>query len=132
MDVMTLPNRPLQEQIRTLERGLPSTTLAEIAKVLGLSKARIVEGLKLVQRTITEREKKRARFSPTESERLYRIVRIRSLARDVFSTDLAVADWMSAPDETLGKRSPLEMLATDLGARQVENLICAMIHGVPV
>jgi putative toxin-antitoxin system antitoxin component (TIGR02293 family) len=131
MSVLALPARPLTEQIHALERGLPSSALAEIATVLGLPKARIIEGLKLVVRTITEREKKHERFSSMESERLYRVVRVRALAREIFSTDAAVADWMSGADRSLGNRTPLEMLATDLGAQKVENLLRAMMHGVP-
>jgi len=129
---MTLTERPLGEQIEVLERGLPSSALGEIATALGLPKARIIKALKLVLRTMTEREKKHERFSPAESERLYRIVRARSLAREIFSSDAAVAEWLGAPDRSLGGRAPLEMLATDLGAQKVEGLLRAMIHGVPV
>jgi putative toxin-antitoxin system antitoxin component (TIGR02293 family) len=131
MSVLTLTSRPLAEQIRSVERGLPSSALAEIAAILGMPKARIIEGLRLVLRTVTQREKKHERFSPMESERLYRVVRVRALAREIFSTDAAVAEWMSAPDRSLGNRTPLEMLATDLGAQKVESLLRAMMHGVP-
>ena len=132
MSVMTLTERPLGEQIEVLERGLPSSALGEIAAALGLPKARIIKALKLVLRTMTERERKRERFSTAESERLYRIVRVRSLAREIFSSDAAVAEWLNAADRTLGGRAPLEMLATDLGAQKVESLLRAMIYGVPV
>jgi putative toxin-antitoxin system antitoxin component (TIGR02293 family) len=132
MSVLTLTERPLGEQIEVLERGLPSSALGEIAAALGLPKARIIKALKLVLRTMTEREKKNERFSTAESERLYRIVRARSLAREIFSSDAAVAEWLGAPDRSLGGRAPLEMLATDLGAQKVESLLRAMIHGVPV
>lgn len=131
MSILTLPAKPLKEQIEAVERGLASGALAEIATVLGLSKARIVDGLNLVQRTVTEREKKRTRFSPTESERLYRVVRVRNLAREVFTTDSAVAQWLSLPDRSLGGKTPLKMLTTDLGAQKVEGLLRAMMHGVP-
>jgi putative toxin-antitoxin system antitoxin component (TIGR02293 family) len=132
MSVLTLTERPLGEQIEVLERGLPSSALGEIALALGLPKARIIKALKLVLRTMTEREKKHERFSTTESERLYRIVRVRSLAREIFSSDAAVAEWLGAADRSLGGRAPLEMLATDLGAQKVESLLRTMIHGVPV
>jgi putative toxin-antitoxin system antitoxin component (TIGR02293 family) len=131
MSVLTLAARPLAEQIQTLERGLPSSALAEIAAILGLPKARIIEGLKLVLRTVTHREKTHQRFSAMESERLYRLVRVRALAREIFSADAAVAEWLNAPDRGLGNRAPLEMLATDLGAQKVESLLRAMMHGVP-
>jgi putative toxin-antitoxin system antitoxin component (TIGR02293 family) len=131
MSILTLATRPLNEQIQTVERGFPSSALAEIAAVLGLPKARIIAGLKLVLRTVTQREKNHERFSPMESERLYRVVRVRTLAREIFSADTAVAQWMSSPDRSLGNRTPLEMLATDLGAQKVEGLLRAMMHGVP-
>jgi putative toxin-antitoxin system antitoxin component (TIGR02293 family) len=131
MSVLTLTARPMAEQIKSLERGFPSSALAEIAAALGLPKARIIEGLNLVLRTVTQREKKRERFSAMESERLYRLVRVRALAREIFSTDTAVAEWLSIPDRSLGARTPLQMLATDLGAQRVESLLRAMMHGVP-
>jgi len=131
MSVLTLTARPMAEQIKSLERGFPSSALAEIAAALGLPKARIIEGLNLVLRTVTQREKKRERFSAMESERLYRLVRVRALAREIFSTDVAVAQWLSIPDRSLGARTPLQMLATDLGAQRVESLLRAMMHGVP-
>ncbi len=131
MSVLSLTSRPLSEQIQTLERGFPSGALAEIAATLGLPKARLIEGLKLVVRTVTQRENKHERFSLTESERIYRVVRARALAREIFSTDAAVAEWLSTPDRSLGGRAPLEMLATDLGAQKVEGLLRAMMHGVP-
>lgn len=131
MSVLALPGKSLSEQIQTVERGLASGALAEIAKALGLPKARIVEGLRLVQRTVTEREKKHQRFSAAESERLYRVVRVRALAREVFTTDHAVAEWLSVPDRSLSNKTPLQMLTTDLGAQKVEGLLRAMMHGVP-
>lgn len=132
MNILTLPSRPMNEQIQALEAGLPSTALGELAELLGLSKARLIEALKLVQRTMTDREKRRERFSPVESERLYRVVRVRSLARKIFATDAAASEWLNLPDRSLGNKAPLEMLATDLGSQKVENLVKAMMHGVPV
>jgi uncharacterized protein (DUF2384 family) len=43
-----------------------------------------------------------------------------------------VAQWLTTPDAALGRRTPLAMLSTDVGAGQVNNLLQAMIHGVPL
>jgi putative toxin-antitoxin system antitoxin component (TIGR02293 family) len=67
-----------------------------------------------------------------ESERLLRVVRVRSLARDVFTTDTAVGEWMNRPQNYLDGQTPLEALETGLGATRVENLARSMVHGVPV
>ncbi|MDB6168086.1 MAG: hypothetical protein JWM88_950 [Verrucomicrobia bacterium] len=132
MNVMTLPARPLMEQIEALEQGLPSRTLGDLAKVLALPKKGLIDALRLVQRTVTQREQKGERFSPAESERLFRVIRVRAQAREVFSTDAAVAEWLNEPDRSLGQKTPLQMLRTDLGSQKVGSLLQAMIHGVPV
>ena len=50
-------------------------------------------------------------------------MRVQKLAREVFSTDAAVAQWLTTPDAALGKRPPLAMLSTDVGTAQVHNLL---------
>lgn len=132
MNVLTLADRLPNEQIAALERGLPSASLAQIAGMLNLPKQNIIAALKLAQRTITSREKTGKPFTLEESERLLRVLRLHRLARQVFTTNEAVAQWLSAPDQSLGMKSPLEMLATDVGAAKVENLAQAMMHGVPI
>ena len=132
MNVLTLADRLPNEQIAALERGLPSASLAQIAGMLNLPKQNIIAALKLAQRTITSREKTGKPFTLEESERLLRVLRLHRLARQVFTTNEAVAQWLSAPDRCLGMKSPLEMLATDVGAAKVENLAQAMMHGVPI
>ena len=132
MNVLTLADRLPNEQIAALERGLPSASLAQIAGMLNLPKQNIIAALKLAQRTITSREKTGKPFTLEESERLLRVLRLHRLARQVFTTNEAVAQWLSAPDRSLGMKSPLEMLATDVGAAKVVNLAQAMMHGVPI
>lgn len=67
-----------------------------------------------------------------ESERFLRVARALRLAREVFQKPEDTSGWMKTADISLGNRIPLAMLATDVGARKVENLLLGMIHGVPV
>ena len=60
------------------------------------------------------------------------MLRAHRIVREAFTTDEAVAQWLNTPDRSLGGKSPLYMLATDVGAATVENLARAMIHGVPI
>jgi putative toxin-antitoxin system antitoxin component (TIGR02293 family) len=129
---MTLADKSPDAQIAAIERGLPGSTLRQIVAVLGLSQKAIVEALGFAPRTVALRVSRKQAFSSVESERLFRVIRTRRLARDVFSTDDAVAQWLMTPDRSLAGRTPLMMLATDLGTAKVENLLLAMIHGVPV
>ena len=130
--ILSLAGKPVSEHIAAIERGLPSSSLGQIARLLGLPKQRLVAALRFAQRRVSERDRTKARFSLEEAERLLRVLRVHQLARVVFTSDEAVAQWLDAPDPSLGMKTPLDLLATDLGAAKVENLAHAMIHGVPV
>jgi putative toxin-antitoxin system antitoxin component (TIGR02293 family) len=132
MSVLALADKPYDVQIAAIERGLPVSTLRQIVEALGLSQKAVVEALGFAPRTVALRVSRKQAFSSVESERLFRVIRMRKLARDVFATDEAVAQWLMTPDRTLAGRTPLAMLATDLGTAKVERLLLAMIHGVPV
>jgi len=131
MLLLNLAKKSELAQIAAIERGFPSYSLEQIANQLGVSKQSIISGLKLVKRTISAREKAKKPFTMEESERLMRVVRVQRLAREVFTTDEAVAEWLHTPDRSLGMKAPLNMLTTDIGTAKVENLAKAMIHGVP-
>lgn len=129
---LELTEKPVESQIEAIERGFPSTALRAITRAVPLPASLILQALNIPVRTAALRVKGRKRFTPAESERLFRLIRVRRLARDVFSTDRAVAEWLNEADASLHQRTPLEMLATDVGSRQVENLLRAMAHGVPL
>jgi putative toxin-antitoxin system antitoxin component (TIGR02293 family) len=59
-----------------------------------------------------------------------RIIRLFDLARSVFGTDEATRRWLNAPLRALGGRSPLDFAQTEPGAREVENVIGRLEHGV--
>lgn len=132
MNVFTLSESPVEEQVRQLERGLPGQTLGQIARQLGVSEKTLISSLRFSQRTMTARKAAGERLTLSESERMLRVARVRNAAAEIFTNDAAIAEWLSSPDSALGGRTPLEMLATDIGSRKVENLVQAMAHGVPV
>jgi putative toxin-antitoxin system antitoxin component (TIGR02293 family) len=57
------------------------------------------------------------------------VARLRNLGRALFRTDEAVSEWLFKPDSSLGNIAPLDLLDTDLGAREVESLLRALGHG---
>ena len=83
MNILSLPKQTLQDQIAALERGLPATTLEEIAQMMGLPKKRIIAALRFAERTIQQREKSHTRFTLEESERMLRILNARNRPRSL-------------------------------------------------
>ncbi len=71
------------------------------------------------------------RLAPDESERLLRVSMLFEKAVDLFDGDVAEATrWLRSPQRGLGGPSPLEFARTEVGAREVENLIGRLEHGV--
>jgi len=70
------------------------------------------------------------RLSPVESDRIYRFARIIALAEDVFEDKDEALEWLKSPQYGLGGRLPFDMLQTDAGAREVEELLIRIDYGV--
>lgn len=58
-----------------------------------------------------------------------RFARIHALARQIFSTDDAVAQWLRAPAPALAGQTPLALINTDAGAREVEAVLQGIAAG---
>lgn len=70
------------------------------------------------------------RLSPVESDRIYRFARIIALAEDVFENKEEALEWLKNPQHGLGGLVPFDMLQTDAGAREVEELLVRIDYGV--
>src|SRR5258708_1946261 len=118
------------ELIRQLERGLSFKSLATLERLSGVGAASIASAIGIPERTLARR-KAAGRLSPEESERLFRIATVFEKAVELFEGDASAAvAWLMAPKRALGAQSPLIYLRTEVGAREVENLIGRLEHGV--
>ena len=125
-----LSSRGTDDLIRELQRGLPFRALKTFAAETGLPLSRISEVLNIPERTLARRRSS-ARLAPDESERLLRLSRIFEQAMELFESDRdAAVTWLNTPREALSTHTPLEYSRTELGAREVENLIGRLEHGV--
>lgn len=64
---------------------------------------------------------------PDRGERIQRITR---QARDLFEDEGETRRWLSTPKEALEGKTPLEAMATDRGAKQVEELLYRAEYGI--
>ena len=115
-----------------LEAGLSFEALERLRKVLDLPLARISELLRISPRTLARRKEAR-RLHPDESDRLMRLSRLVGHTLRLFDGDLTHArEWMTDPQGALGGDTPLQFATTEIGAREVENLIGRLEHGIPL
>jgi len=129
LSAFALAEKPLQEILPRLREGLPARMFDQVAAALGLSARTLAEKLGIARRTLTRKQGNGAPLSPEVSEKVLRAARVRNLAGALFSSDEAVHQWLSKPDSALGNVAPLDILDTDVGAREIENLLRALAHG---
>ena len=116
--------------IRQLERGFSFKTLQSLESRSGLALPRLAGIIGIPERTLARRKVSR-RLTPEESERLLRISAVFEDAVDLFEGDVAAAvKWLTTPRRALGDRTPLAYARTEPGAREVENLIGRLEHGI--
>lgn len=81
-------------------------------------------------RTLARRQKE-GRLHPDESDRVWRASLIFDMVVDLFEGDVPAArQWLQSPQKALGGKTPLEFASTGVGAREVEDLIGRLEHGV--
>jgi putative toxin-antitoxin system antitoxin component (TIGR02293 family) len=92
--------------------------------------SRLAEVVDIRPRTLSRR-KEEGRLEPDESDRLLRASRVFGRALELFEADAAEARaWLARPQRALGGAVPLDLLRTELGAREVEDLIGRLEQGV--
>ena len=116
----------LAERVR---EGLPFAALAAVMEQYGISRDALCDILHLSRRNFLRR-KEQKRLAPDESDRLYRLARVLAHANRVFEDPEESADWIHAPNTSLGKQQPLTLLDTDIGVQQVDQVLGRIEHGI--
>jgi putative toxin-antitoxin system antitoxin component (TIGR02293 family) len=118
------------EILGSIESGLPFNTLRRFQERVDLPWNEVAELIQIKPRTLTRRRVQR-RLQPDESDRIVRVSRIFEQAAELFEGDLdAARRWLSSPQKAFAGSTPFAFAKTDLGAREVENVIGRLEHGV--
>ena len=128
--VVELQDEEPSQLVRLVRAGLPFHRLARFQKTAGLPWEETARWIGIPLRTLTRRHHQ-GRLRWDESDRLVRAARLFAKAVDLFEGDAEAARrWLRAPQSALGGEPPLELASTDIGSRQVEDLITQLEHGV--
>ena len=115
---------------RMVRAGFPFSRLALFQKATALPWEKVARFVGIPQRTLTRRQSA-GKLQPDESDRVWRASAIFDLAVKLFEGDVAAArQWLQTPQVGLGGEMPLDFASTEVGAREVENLIIRLQHGV--
>jgi putative toxin-antitoxin system antitoxin component (TIGR02293 family) len=119
-----------QDQLREAVRaGLPYASLVAVMGELGLARTEAADAIHLPPRTVARR-KKEQKLQADESDRLVRLARLAAQGADALGDKEKAATWLRRPNRALGGKIPLELLDSDIGVRQVEEVLGRIEHGV--
>jgi putative toxin-antitoxin system antitoxin component (TIGR02293 family) len=110
-----------------IREGFPHEAVSALTST-GLSLQEIASSLDLSLRSL-QRRKTQGRLARYESDRLYRLARLVSLAANFLGDHKTAIDWLKRPNHALGGVAPLAIIDTELGARQVENVLGRIGYG---
>lgn len=111
-----------------IRRGFPPTVVSELMQSSGLTLKELASALDLSTRSL-QRRRRSGRLARYESDRLYRLARIVAIADDSLGGGERARDWLKRPNRALGGVAPIAAIDTELGARQVENILGRIAYG---
>lgn len=118
-------DRDLRDAIR---QGFPHRAVAELMQSSGLTLKELAAALDLSPRSL-QRRRRTGRLARFESDRLYRLARIVALARQNLGQDDIATRWLKRSNRALGGVAPIQALDTEVGAREVENVLGRIAYG---
>ncbi len=127
LGIETADNLKLAKKV---EAGFSFAAFERLSKTTGLSLERLRVAVRITPRTLTRRRKEK-KLSPEESDRLVSVSRLLAQTFELFEGNAeAGMRWFQSPNRALKGQSPLQVAATETGAREVENLIGRLEQGV--
>jgi len=117
-----------QDLVTLVEERLPSRAI-DALRHSGLTDEEIY-ALVVPRRTLTHRRARREPLSRDESDRVVRVARVVALCENVFGDPGRGWRWLRDAKRQFQGRAPLDVLATEAGARLVEELLYRMDDGM--
>ena len=116
----------LDDAIRS---GLPVKAVESVVKT-GALRASELHTLVIPRRTLAHRKRLGKRLSSQQSDRLTRVVRVVASAEEAIGDGAKARRWLRKPNRALQGQRPLDLLASDVGARLVERVLGRIEHGL--
>ena len=117
------------ELIRRIQQGLRFRELETLQDSIDMPFEQLAAKLSISRSTL-QRRKTNGRLSPDESDKVVRFTRLLEHATNVFGDVDKARAWLKFPQRGLGGAVPLDYAETEIGAREVDNLLGRIDYGV--
>lgn len=115
----------------SITHGLPKTSLRATVSHLtqDTETARQISNRLISSATFKRR---RSVLNPQESERVERLARVYATALDIWGNRNDARLFLFTPHQLLKQQRPIDLAFTELGARQIEQILEDIRYGLPV
>jgi putative toxin-antitoxin system antitoxin component (TIGR02293 family) len=114
--------------VAAVRQGLSIDVVDDVLAVGRLTAVEL-DRLALPRKTLAHR-RTIGQLTAEQSDRLVRILRVIETAEVTFGDPAKAHIWLRRPTTALGDHAPLDLLDTDIGAREVETLLTRIAHGI--
>ncbi len=129
--LMHLGTNALTDLQTAIAHGLPIAVARNVARSVAPEDASIrkrVMGLVASPATM----KRRVTLSPEAGERAERLARVTAMTIGALGSPAEAQRWLTQPHMLFGHRPPIDVASTDLGAREVEQMLNDIEYSLPV
>jgi len=126
---MTASEFTPSQLIEVVRAGLPVWELKDLQASLAMPIEKLVPMLGISKATL-HRRMAGGRLGPAESDRVVRYARLMGKAVAVMESEENARQWLNSPQFGLGGAVPLDYAGTEVGAREVEDLLGRIEYGV--
>ncbi len=117
--------------VKRIVAGLPVAEFDALRSMLGLQVEQMAVKIGISVATLSRRRAKKQPLDRDHSDRLMRYARLYWLSVHFFDGNTtAGSDWLKRPARALEGQTPLDYAETEMGAREVEDLIGRLEYGV--
>jgi putative toxin-antitoxin system antitoxin component (TIGR02293 family) len=128
-EILGVPRlRTDQDLMKLVEERLSSRAI-DALRQCGLTDEEVYS-LVVPRRTLSHRRARREALSRDESDRVVRVARVVALCEEVFGERERGWRWLRNAKRQFQGRAPLDLLATEAGARLVEELLYRIDEGM--
>lgn len=119
---------PGLDMVKLIRRGLP---VGAVQFVLDSGRLTLgeIDQIVLPRKTLANR-RKLGNLTPEQSDRLVRVARVLAAAEETFGSQEKAGAWLRRPTRALAGETPLDLLDTEEGAREVETLLGRIGHEI--
>lgn len=120
---------PAHAALAAIRKGYCFEVWENLRLATGVTRERLARITGIDPSTLRRRQRS-GRLDPRQSERVERVARIFDMALRMFGGNAALArEWLNTPDSSLRGAAPLDHCQSEIGAREVEDLIGRIEHG---